>query len=98
MSNFINTALPIYFTISITLSHWLHTYYVDKDPKYGGKLGIGIPFFNQETVNCKFGYISAIVVFFSSMAISLSVFNLLPVVENLPIKDILPLRRFMWVS
>lgn len=88
MSNFINIALPIYFSISITLSQILHTYYVKKDPKYNGRLGIGIPFFNKNTVDYKFGYISAIVVFFSSMLISLSIFNLLPALDNLSVKDL----------
>lgn len=83
MSYLINNAIAIYFSISIVLSQILHTYYVKNDPAYKGRLGIGIPFFNKDTVDYKFGYSSAVVVLISSTFVLFSVFNLLPPLGNL---------------
>lgn len=78
MSYLINNAIAIYFSFSIFLSQILHTYYVKNDPAYKGRLCVGIPFIKKATVDCKFGYLSAVVVFVSSLSVLISIFNVLP--------------------
>jgi hypothetical protein len=83
-------AISFYFASSLSLSHFLHSWYVNKDPVYKGRSGLGLSFFHQKSVSYKIGYYITPVLFSTIFSIVLLTLFKIPSLKTIT------LEIFLW--
>lgn len=86
----INILISFYLSSALSLSQFLHSWYVKNDPIYDGKMGIGLSFFHHNYVKYTFGYLMSGLLFILVFIVVFSTLNVMP-----PLKS-LTFEQFLW--
>ncbi|MBC8275852.1 MAG: hypothetical protein H8E40_12905 [Chloroflexi bacterium] len=95
--------IAFYFGITMFLSQYLHTRYIDRDQDYkerrGEKrLGLGFSFIHNFSIEPQYGYFGAKVIGICSFVTLLSFLMLLLRANNLTTAELLSKYHFLWIS
>lgn len=75
--------ISLYFASSLSLAHFLHSWYVKEDPIYKGEMGIGPSFFHKDSTRYTYGYIMTPILFALIFIVTLSTLSIMPELKTL---------------
>lgn len=88
--------IACYFALALSLSQYVHSWYVKRDPIYRGKLGLGLPFFHSRETSYKVGYFSGIFIgIFAFVVLLLIMLLCLPQLDTLSFEQFL--HTYLWI-